>query len=368
MSFFTMKKSKLVIIGLLLSLLVFFLSTILWIPTKDDFWVTRNNASMPVWVRGNISSGIFVIFNHGGPGSSGTLESIIEVNPGNGKLGNISPINILEEQYAVVYWDQRASGMSRGDVDPDDNRPDDFGEDLAVVINEVQKRYNVKSLFLLGQSWGHFVASNYLSSVESWQLNQDKISGYIAYKGNHSQQIAYETTRKSILSDVKNRTDESDEIWEDMASFYFDNNEIKNVTQLEKHNTYIDLIMGTEISLFNRILSSVKASIVSPFNGWKYYFNNKKNREATVFLEWVATDRSMEEKISRIEIPTLIFSGRNDLVSPVEVGKHIYDKISTTPENKQLIILENSRHGAENSDVAIFQEEITNFINRYKNQ
>jgi len=74
------KVTKKLLITCLL-LVSFFLSTILWIPGINEFWVTRNNANMPVWVRGNIESGVFIIFNHGGPGSSGTLESIMEVSP-----------------------------------------------------------------------------------------------------------------------------------------------------------------------------------------------------------------------------------------------------------------------------------------------
>ena len=30
---------------------------------NDYFWVERKNAIMPVWVRGNIESGVFVVFN-----------------------------------------------------------------------------------------------------------------------------------------------------------------------------------------------------------------------------------------------------------------------------------------------------------------
>src|SRR3974377_2054058 len=41
---------------------------------RDFFWVERAKARMPVWVRGNTASGIFVVYIHGGPGSSGIAE------------------------------------------------------------------------------------------------------------------------------------------------------------------------------------------------------------------------------------------------------------------------------------------------------
>ena len=75
----------------------------------------------------------------------------------------------------MVYWDQRHSGMSKGSADPNDSRPEDFGEDLAVVIAELKKRYNIQKLFLIGQSWGHTVATSYLTYVEQWQENQANV-------------------------------------------------------------------------------------------------------------------------------------------------------------------------------------------------
>ena len=99
------------LIVILIAILYALLVVSIW--PENYFWIDRNNASMPVWVRGNIDSGVFIIFNHGGPGSCGTLESIIEVAPGNGQLDHPSPLKVLEDEYAMVYWDQRHSGMSK---------------------------------------------------------------------------------------------------------------------------------------------------------------------------------------------------------------------------------------------------------------
>ena len=81
----------------ILLLIIFYLTLVVSIWPEHYFWVDRKDASMPVWVRGNIDSGVFIVFNHGGPGSSGTLESIIEVNPGNGQLGHPSPLKVFED-------------------------------------------------------------------------------------------------------------------------------------------------------------------------------------------------------------------------------------------------------------------------------
>ena len=117
---------KIITVSIFALLVIALGSTVIKIWPENYFWVERNNARMPVWVRGNIDSGIFVVFNHGGPGSCGTAESIFEVNPANGKFDHASPLQVLENDYAVVYWDQRHSGMSTGNgADP--NTPRQIG-------------------------------------------------------------------------------------------------------------------------------------------------------------------------------------------------------------------------------------------------
>ena len=346
--------------------MAFFLSTVLWFPDTNEFWVIRNNAKMPVWVKGNIDSGVFVIFNHGGPGSSGTLESIIEVNPANAQYGQQSPIKILEKKYAVVYWDQRVSGMSEGNANPNDSLPNDFGHDLSAVIDEINNRYTINSTFLIGQSWGHFVATNYLSSLASWQSNQSNINGYIAYKGNHAQQMAFTVSSEKMLTSLHKKNNSEEVNLTEKINFYSRREDLTDLTDFGLHYQYIYAEMKVAGSVFDRIYSSVKASVFSSFNGWTYYFNNQKTTSANKFMHWVATNNSMENKIQRIEIPTLLLYGRHDLVAPVEVGQHILDTIGTAVADKRLVVLENSRHGAEHTDIKLLQQEMTAFIEQYR--
>jgi pimeloyl-ACP methyl ester carboxylesterase len=323
---------------------------------------------MPVWVKGNIDSGVFIIFNHGGPGSCGTLESIIEVNPGNGKMDHPSPLQILEKDFAMVYWDQRHSGMSKGSADPNDSRPEDFGNDLAVVIQELQNRYTIKKIFLIGQSWGHFVATSYMTYVENWKENQSNITGYIGYKGNHNHHATYTVVRPKIIAHAQKEIQEKRDIayWREVVNFYQSNTALTNIFNYQKHSGYIYSIMGATISLYDRVIASVKASLFSPFNGLPLYPNIKKTQQAQKMFSWVISDSSISDIIHRINIPTLLIYGQNDLVAPVEVGQIIYDEIETAEQDKELLVLNNSRHGAENEDVLIFQKAIKSFIDRYR--
>jgi len=341
-------------------------STVIKIWPENYFWVERNNARMPVWVRGNIDSGIFIVFNHGGPGSCGTAESIFEVNPANGQFDHVSPLQALENDYAVVYWDQRHSGMSSGNADPNDSRIEDFGEDLSLVIRELRARYHVQHLFLIGQSWGHTVALSYLTLVDDWADNQAGVDGYIDYKGNNEQDIADQAARPRIIQFAKQEIAAGHDVayWEVALQFYEQTPYLLDIADWNANDEYVDRAMQVSYSTPERIWTVIKASIFSPLNGWAFYFNNKKTLEAEEFMGWVTSDTTLNQTLPRLSIPVLLIYGAKDLHAPVEVGQSIYQRISTPETQKTLLILPNSRHGAEGDDVPLMQAAITGFIDQ----
>lgn len=116
----------------------------------------------------------------------------------------------------------------------------------------------------------------------------------------------------------------------------------------------------------DRISSSIKASFLSPFNGLSYYPNYKKTMNATGFMNQVMFDQSLTKTLERLEIPTLLIYGRLDLVAPVEVGEYMLNHIATDEMDKKLVVLEESRYGAEGSDIVLFQDSIIEFIENLK--
>lgn len=338
-------------------------STVIKIWPKDYFWVERHNARMPVWVRGNIDSGIFIVLNHGGPGGCGTAESLFEGTPANGKFDHASPLQVLENEYTVVYWDQRHSGMSTGNADPNDSQIEDFGEDLSLVIRELRARYKVQHLFLVGTSWGHTVAMSHLTQNNGWASNQAGVDGYIIYKGNNEQDTAYQAARPRIIEFAKQEIAAGRDVayWEAALQFYERPHPI-DPSDFQIIDEYSNRAMQVSYPLPARIWANVRASIFSPYNGWACYFNNKKTNEAEKFLERVATDTSMRQLLPRLSLPVLLIYGAKDLIAPVEVGQSIYQSISTSADQKTFLILPNSRHGAEGEDILLMQRAIKNFI------
>jgi proline iminopeptidase len=353
-----------IVVALFLAVATILGSTFIKIYPKDFFFIERADAEMPVWVRGNTSSGTFLIYIHGGPGSSGIAEALFEVSPGDGDFSQESPLHALESDYAVVYWDQRNAGMSRGTADPNDSRIEDFGEDLALVVRTLRGRYPVRHLFLLGASWGHSVALSYLTLIDGWQDNQSKTDGYIVYKANHEADAPFQASKPKIVEVAQRHVSAGRDVafWQAALEFYRQRPALTDPAGFQAHDEYATRAMGVSYPVQARAWAAFKASIFTPLNGWKFYQNNRRLRHADRFWSWVASDRTLSTTVARVTIPVMLVYGQRDLIAPPEVGRTIYAMIQTPASQKTMMILPNSRHGAEGPDVVAMQSGIRRFV------
>ena len=89
----------------------------------DFFYLNNVEAIMPVWVKGNKDSRKFIIMLHGGP--EGGSSQYYTIFPSHKKI---------EEQFAIVYWDQRMCGMSQGNPSMTDATLEQFTDDLNKLV------------------------------------------------------------------------------------------------------------------------------------------------------------------------------------------------------------------------------------------
>ena len=108
-----------------------------------------------------------------------------------------------------------------------------------------------------------------MTYVENWKENQSKITGYIGYKGNHNNAATYTVVSPKIIAHAQKEIQEKRDIayWREVVDFYQSNTALTKIFKYQKHSGYIYSIMGATISLYDRVIASVKASLFSPFNG-----------------------------------------------------------------------------------------------------
>ncbi|MDZ7260756.1 MAG: alpha/beta hydrolase, partial [candidate division KSB1 bacterium] len=89
-----------------------------------------------------------IIFLHGGPG--GDYKSLLRLKD-------------LQDEYFLVFWDQRGSGLSRRH-DPDEISIDLYIGDLDAIIDKY-RRTSTDKVNLIAHSWGAQIATFYINEA-----------------------------------------------------------------------------------------------------------------------------------------------------------------------------------------------------------
>lgn len=308
----------------------------------DFFYLSNAGAKMPVWVKGNKDSGKFIILLHGGP--EGGSSQYYTIFPSHKKI---------EEQFAIVYWDQRMCGMSQGNPSMSDASLEQFTEDLDKLVALINYKYNYPKLFLMGHSWGGALGTNYLLQ------HQNKISGWIEIDGGHSWTTANAISRDSMMVFAGNKiqTNDEREYWQYALNWYNDHtlvgiNDNAHYTFVGKANGYDYNPKSDSLQIpFTDLLFYSPISTAYFFVPYKFSFLNN--------------GLDLQNQINKITIPSLICWGKYDRVFPVAIAYETYNMIGTSTTDKYIHIFEISAHSPNYEQPIEFANEVIAFVNKY---
>jgi hypothetical protein len=98
-----------------------------------------------------------------------------------------------------------------------------------------------------------------------WVERKDAI-----YKGHHETEMPYLIARQRILEraepELANGPDA--QYWQEARELYQGRTTLTSLSDYRKHYEYAEGVMGDSIEIADRIWSSIKASVFSPFNGF----------------------------------------------------------------------------------------------------
>jgi pimeloyl-ACP methyl ester carboxylesterase len=99
-----------------------------------------------VWLRGDDRSAPLMLFLHGGPGNS-VMKNARRFT------------EQLEKKFLVVHWDQRGSGRTQ-ELNPSTGAItlDLAAKDVAEMIDYLRAQFKTEKVYLMGHSWGGFLA------------------------------------------------------------------------------------------------------------------------------------------------------------------------------------------------------------------
>lgn len=334
---------------------IFFISLIIFISScekenyyqGDHFFIKNAGAEMPVYVKGNIKSGIFILFLHGGPGGNASLPSFMPVS------------QELENDYAFAYWDQRGSGLSMGNPDQSTFTLEQFVDDLDLVVETIKHKYHNPRIVFYGISWGGALGSAYLSTKNY----QDKIDGFICMDSGHNLVEGLPKSVAFVKDYAQKQIDNNVDVdyWTKARDWCATAPDMTKKENYFKYDGYLvntnayrkdpdQKVQGPEVGAMGTMNSYLSLSI---------FFNGKYLSKRFNILE-LNLSRDMEV----IKIPSIVIWGRHDGVNTIEMGYDAYNSIGGSDfKEKELVILENSAHEGYIEEQMLFIHTFRRFVN-----
>jgi pimeloyl-ACP methyl ester carboxylesterase len=310
----------------------------------DWFYLENKGAVMPLWVRGNTSSKTFIVFLHTGPGNTSMTYAVSSAH------------KKLQDEYAIVYYDQRASGIAQGNPKPETLTIEQFVEDLDKIVDLINHKYDNPSIFLLGRSWGGCLSAVYLLNDK----RQNKISGWIEENGAHNIKMGLQLASEWVKEKAQEKIDNDDNAnhWQKEIDWY-NTQPVFDSDNFVRHQNNVNDLDGFYYDSKNDPGNFFGfASPVPVFYSLTtlYLLNNNK-------FDMKNIDYSPE--MYKITIPAMVLWGRHDGSLPVALAQNAYDSIGTTPSDKSLYIFESSAHCPSLEEPELWLNRMKEFVEKY---
>lgn len=313
----------------------------------ETLFVRHKDADMPAYIHGNASDNIFLIVLHGGPGGIGL-----------GYRGDA--FDEIENDFAVVYFDQRGSGMAQGSYSENGITIDIMAEDVLALVKVLQTKYGADArFFLMGHSWGGTLGPTALLK------NQNDFLGWINVDGAHNPKGLY----AEYISNFRRVAAEQIALENDEAYW----NEVIELTNTVGAQYSMDDMYSLNSEAFkaeyklekpdviNKIVESDYNTILN-YNLMTMFWNTRNTQDildANLFENIDLTDR-----LSEITIPSLVLWGRHDMIVPVYFAQESFDNLGSN--EKELLIFENSGHSPMGTQPTLFAEKVIEFMNKHQ--
>ncbi|MFN8284852.1 MAG: alpha/beta hydrolase [Chitinophagales bacterium] len=265
------------------------------------YFVKIGDAALPVRICGNANSQTAIIFVHGGPGSSAQTER------------SYSYWKALEANYKVVYYDQRGSGYTQGNVNEADMTLEQYSEDLDNIVDFTKEIGKVNKVFLHGASFGGALATYYLLDTS----HQKKVAAAIleapAYDMVHGSQLSIAWLMQKADSVIAENNQTSLYYWQNCKNYYAAH-PVLTKDNYKQHQTYLNQVKGITFNTNNMTVQSTS----KPQTELNVLYENQTFAPQTLTYEGqsVFTHLDLTARLNEFKTPVLLVWGLRDGLSP----------------------------------------------------
>lgn len=313
----------------------------------ETIYVRRAGADLPLYVHGNREQEVYLLILHGA-GSFGLAF-------------RQGPFRELEQDYVMVYHDQRSQGESQGQRTTVVPLVEEMAADVAAAVATLQERYGANiRIFLLGHSWGGALGSAYLLRPEA----QANLGGWINVAGAHDFPLVA-AERLPLLRQIAATQIGSGlqpEAWEAIL-VDIDNLALLNLTEEAYYQEVLALAASGQSLLRENgnipggLAAGQGVQLIVANNPLTWFVNN-----ATVqpFQTARQQDFSVTPRLAEITLPSLLIFGEYDLSVSPAVGRQYLLGLGST--DKALHILSNAGHHPFDHQPDSFRVLLEDFI------
>lgn len=293
---------------------------------------------VPQWilVRGNNVNNPILLKLHGGPGQA--------------EMATVGLNRLLEKDFVVVEWDQRGAGKSAGSIEPAAAMNlNQIVADTVELSELLIKRFDRKSLILVGHSWGSVIG------LKAVQKRPDLYKAFVSTGqiANYSEGLL--AGQDFLLSEATRRNNAAAlrELQQIGKPPYSGS---EGAAKRETHGRWL-MEFGAfwhSAEKFDRVgwmISSVEYSWAE-----KLRFTAAADKSFNLLLpDLLSTDLSAS--VPKVEVPVYFAVGRYDYLTPAAVSQAYFTRL-VAPQ-KEWVWFEKSAHFPQWEEVEKFHELLT---------
>jgi len=282
-----------------------------------------------VMIRGQDKSNPVMLFLHGGPGFP-----MFPVDQATKTMQR------MEEDFTMVYWEQRGTGGSFSwRLRNESMTVDDFVDDTREVVSLVKELLDAEKVFIWGHSWGSIVgalfAARYPEMLCAYVSTGQSVNPF------QNERFNYDFVLENALEDINRRALRDLERVDTIPERYTlrDALQLRRwvyyyggvVKKAERSGRYIDFdyvvntLSAPEYGVLDRL-----NMLLMPYFSAEELWDDLMHIDLTI-------------KAPRIEVPVFFLLGRHDIIVSSKLAADYFDKLKA-PAGKELFWFEHSAH------------------------
>jgi proline iminopeptidase len=287
-----------------------------------------------------------------GKDTSNPVLLLIQQGPGLPMLNEAADANKLwhlEDDFVVVYWDQRACGKSFHTAIPAVSMTvEQLITDTSELIQALTQRFNVAQLYVAGFSFGGTIAA--LTASRHPELVRAVICVDLDVQSEVADRVAYEfALEQATRLDNKRAIRALRRIGPpphlESKTFGTRAKWVTNFGGVNRHATYTGLVLKLLRQLvFSRDYTLL--DIIGTLRGMRFVQDHLLPDLANL---------NLFEMLPHLDVPVFLLQGRHDYVAPSSIAEQYYQALQA-PKGKQLIWFEESAHMPQYEEPGKFRE------------